>query len=751
MIPCLYSSTPDMLLQRNRNTFIYTLILCLFILLQQWACQPSEKSQVTFSGTSSCISCHEPEYNDWLGSDHDLAMMKADSLSVLGDFSGTVFTKDSVTSTFFRRGDDYYVNTVGPDGSNQDFKIEYTFGVRPLQQYLVKTNQGKYQTLRTTWDTEKKVWFHQYQDMQIPHDDWLHWSQGGQNWNSMCADCHSTNVRKNYFEASDSFHTTYSIIDVSCEACHGPSSEHVQYMNARRNQDLPPGYDGRMHGLLLTKMDTSQQQVDQCARCHARRAQITSYFDFTGTLYDHYIPDILRDNIYFPDGQIMDEDYVYGSFVQSKMYHEHVKCSDCHNAHSLKLKAENNDLCLNCHVKADYDTPDHHFHEMETEAALCINCHMTGRIYMGNDFRRDHSFRVPRPDQSVQYNTPNACNGCHDDKSKQWARDAVVEWYGPERAPHFSDALTKGSTRSPDAIPALSALVKNTQEPDIARATAIWYLGQIGTGPAIQTIINQLNDPAPMIKIEAMNALMNVQMPDLVQRIPPLLRDSVRAVRITAANALADADERLLGSYVQDFQRAIQEYETYLDINAEFPAGQIIKGQYFERRDQVDLAEIAYQRALKKDKLAHLANLNLATLYNRQGKQREALEALKMVIALEPSHGQAHYSLALLYAELDRISDATKHMRQAAKQMPDNPRVYYNWGLLLQNQGLQKEAETVFTKGLARVPDSIDIQYALCILWIQSEQFNKAKPLANRLIELYPNNPTFQELLNYIK
>jgi tetratricopeptide (TPR) repeat protein len=744
-----------MFIRRKRKISLIFSVLFLIALFLLEACFPNEKEDGTaknrFAGTASCISCHEPEYQDWLMSDHDLAMMRADSQSVLGDFKNTVFSEDGMTSTFFKKGQDYLVNTEGPDGVTKDFKIEYTFGVRPLQQYLVKTDKGKYQTLRTTWDTEKKVWFHQYESMQIPHDDWLHWSKGGQNWNSMCADCHSTNVHKNYFENTDSFNTSYSIIDVSCEACHGPSPEHVHYMNARKNQDLPPGYDGRMHGLLLTKLDTSQQQVDQCARCHSRRAQVTAYYDFTGTFYDHYIPDILRDNIYFPDGQIMDEDYVYGSFVQSKMYHNHVKCTDCHNAHSLKLKVEGNILCLNCHVKEDYDTPEHHFHEMETEAALCISCHMTGRIYMGNDFRRDHSFRIPRPDQSVNYNTPNACSECHDDKSNQWAADAVVEWYGQERAYHFSDALTWGSTRSHEAVPSLIALIENTEQPDIARATAIWYLGQIGTQEAVQTILNQLNDPAPTIKIESMNALMNVQMPDLVQWIPPLLRDSVRGVRITAANTLADVDERLLGSYAGDFKTALQEYETYLQINAEFPAGQIIKGQYHERRAESDLAEIAYKRAIKKDKLAHLANLNLATLYNRQGRQKEALEALKMILALEPGHGQANYSLALLYAELDRIKDAARHMEEAANQMPDNPRVYYNWGLLLQNQGLQSEAEQVFNRGLKRIPESIDIKYALCILWIQNKQFDKAKPMASQLIEQYPDNPTFRELMNYLQ
>ena len=743
-----------MFIRRKKKMHIFFGFLFLITVIYQQACEPnqhrSKNEDLSFSGTHNCISCHEQEYNEWSSSDHALAMMEADTQSVLGDFNNIIFEKDSVKSTFFRKGKDYYVHTLGPDGIYADFKIEYTFGIRPLQQYLVKTNHGKYQTLRSTWDTEKKVWFHQYQDMYIPHDDWLHWSGGGQNWNSMCADCHSTNVHKNYSLAIDSFHTTYSIINVSCEACHGPGVDHVHYMNARINQQLPAGYDGRDHDLILTKYDTSKVQIDQCARCHSRRAQITSFYDFKGSFLDHYIPEILRDNIYYPDGQIMDEDYVYGSFLQSKMYQNHVKCTDCHNAHTLKLKAEGNTLCLNCHVKEDYDTPKHHFHEMDAEGSPCVNCHMTGRTYMGNDFRRDHSFRVPRPDQSLVYNTPNACTGCHQDKTNQWATNAIIDWYGKERAPHFSDALTIGSSRTLEAVPKLLELVENRDEPVIARATAIWYLSQIGSNEAIEAIVNQLNDPSSQIKIEAINALMNLQAPDLIQLIPPLLRDSVRGVRITAANVLIDVDKRVLGSYAEDLNTALEEYMIYLDINAEFPSGQIITGQFHERRNELDLAEAAYLKALEKDKLIHLASLNLATLYNRQGRQEEALKALQMILSLDPDHGQAHYSLALLYAELNQLGEAVEQMQKASIQMPENPRVYYNWGLLLQNQGDTKEAEKVFRKGLKAVPEAVDLQYALCVLLIQTNQLNKAIPIVHKLVEQYPDHPAFQELKNYL-
>ncbi|NJO07496.1 MAG: hypothetical protein HC876_19380, partial [Chloroflexaceae bacterium] len=272
---------------------------------------------------------------------------------------------------------------------------------------------------------EQKRWFDLYPDTPIDPAEWLHWSRGGLNWNTMCADCHSTYLQKNYQADQGIFNTQWAIINVSCEACHGPGKRHVDFVKSgqHRKGETYPAADAEH--LLLTQSISSQTQVDQCARCHSRRVQISEVFDFHGTFMDHYAPEILRDNIYYPDGQIRDEVYVYGSFRQSKMYHEGVKCTNCHDPHQAALKFTGNRLCTQCHASPTYDTPKHHFHPLNTESAQCVNCHMPGKYYMANDFRRDHSFRIPRPDLSMRFETPNACNQCHTGQNAQWAADAI--------------------------------------------------------------------------------------------------------------------------------------------------------------------------------------------------------------------------------------------------------------------------------------------------------------------------------------
>ena len=397
---------------------------------------PINSSESNYIGSKACIECHEEAFDKWQGSHHDLAMQVANDSTVLGDFNDVQAKIDGVTYFFYKKDKAFYVRIKELDNSEKEYKITYAFGVTPLQQYLVDFDRGRKQVLRVTWDVLEKKWYHQYKGQSIVPNDWLHWTQGGQNWNTMCAECHSTNLKKNYNSETDEFHTTYSEINVACESCHGPAKDHLNW--AIKN---PLGENTQ-----ILKGIEQKEQIVLCAPCHARRSKLTANMEVGKDFEDQYNLQTLSTEFYHGDGQINEEDYVYGSFRQSKMYSQGVRCSDCHDPHSLKLKLDGNRLCSQCHVPTVNDTEEHQFHISNTEASMCINCHMTGKDYMGNDFRRDHSFRIPRPDQSVMYGTPNACTGCHEDRSNQWAADIIKKWYGNTRREHFSDALLVSSS-----------------------------------------------------------------------------------------------------------------------------------------------------------------------------------------------------------------------------------------------------------------------------------------------------------------
>ena len=705
-----------------------------------------------YVGSESCKSCHEVEYNDWEGSHHDKAMMEADSNSVLADFN-TTFISQGVTSRFYTKDDKFYVNTEGSDGKYDDYEIIYTFGITPLQQYIVEFPRGKFQCLRTAWDTEKKVWFDLYPDMKLVHDEWIHWTKGGLNWNIMCSDCHSTLVKKNYNPVKDSYKTDYSIINVSCEACHGPGKEHVAITESEAYKNNPDStqYMGKLY---MGKYTLPKQMVDDCARCHSLRTQYTEYYDHEGTYMDHYAPDLLRDGIYFADGQILGEVYVYASFIQSKMYSLNVKCNDCHNVHSLELKFQGNELCLQCHEPPKYDSKSHHFHEMKTEGAECINCHMPGRIYMGNDFRRDHSFRVPRPDLSARYGVPNTCNesGCHDDESADWAAKAVKEWYGPERAKHFSDALAFGRTREPEAIPGLIDLAIDKTQPAIARSTAVMYLGETVNPEAFQAITSLLNDSDPMVRYTSARTIDVLPPQNKAQLLAPMLVDNVRTVRISALGSLVGVPKNLLSILDQaNYDNVFKEYWTGVQLRSDFPGGQMEIAQYYEKTGNPSLAEEAYVRAIEIDSYYNPARINLASLYYNQERFKEAEKLFKKVIELEPAFGQAYYSLGLLFAEQNKMLEAVDYLKQATEKMDYNDRVPYNYGLILQRLGKRAEAESAFKKGLIINPNSTSNLYALGYLYVEQNRFKEASPVLQRLLILDPNNQQYQQLNNAVQ
>jgi len=424
---------------------VATLVIILSIplyLIQVKSINPGETSQPhrTFVGSLKCMDCHKNEFDKWQGSHHDHAMHVADEINVLGDFNNAVFESRGIQSRFYRKEGKFFVKTLGPEGKMGEFQITHTFGWYPLQQYLVPFPGGRLQCLPIAWDERDKKWYHLYPDLSDPKD-WLYWTNSGQNWNGMCAECHSTNLKKNYDPATDTYTTTWSDINVGCEACHGPGSSHVAW--AETPDMGRPQVDNFDLAVKTAGLNT-RALVELCAPCHSRRAALGDYTHSESDLLDSLLPSLLNTGSYYADGQILEEVYVYGSFIQSKMYHRDVGCNDCHDVHSLKLLKNGNDLCLQCHRSAEYDTKAHHFHKKTGEkgepikssdgkitfevgtGAQCIQCHMPGRNYMGIDYRPDHSLRIPRPDLSGSIDVPNACNRCHLDESNAWSDHQMV-------------------------------------------------------------------------------------------------------------------------------------------------------------------------------------------------------------------------------------------------------------------------------------------------------------------------------------
>jgi tetratricopeptide (TPR) repeat protein len=731
------------------------LFFTIFLIVILTACNGIEKEtyvkvadsyhEASFVGSASCIECHKQEYDLWQNSHHDEAMKVADSTTILADFSNTTFTYKGVKSSFYQKNGGYYVNTIGEDGNYSDYKIVYTFGYTPLQQYIVKYPNGEYNCLLTAWDTVEEKWFHLQPDLDLKHDEWINWTGGSQRWNTMCADCHSTNLQKNYDESAGIFNTTFSEINVACEACHGPSSGHVSYFKKQEENEangvLPPE-------MYMGSAVPPKELVDKCARCHSRRGNLTPYFDYTGNFMDHYFPRMLEEPLYEQDGQIRDEVYVYTSFIQSKMYGLGVSCKDCHDVHSLKLKKEGNDLCLSCHVPDKYDSPEHHYHKMNTEASLCINCHMDGKLYMVNDYRRDHSFRIPRPDQSVTYNTPNACNKCHTDKTAKWASDFIVDKYGPERADHFSDHLLKGYFENNQEF---KAVFSNAKYPEISRATAIGlYVNSPITYEEALDLTRYLNDTSALVRNQTVRAFEAMSQPEFSSYITPLLKDSVRAVRISAAHYYNVVDKSPVQNN-EDFKRANKEYMTELNINSDLPGGLHQLGVYYQSIGDIEKAIEYYNKAVEEDGYFNMSRMNLALLYFQQGLVDESESVYLKIIEQEPDYGYTYYMLGLLYHETNRKDKALEYLEKACNKEPANANASYNYALMLQQENRNSEALVILDKALKTSPGDERLLYVKLLGEINLNQLNEAMNTCRILLQISPNNNNYLQIFQRLQ
>ena len=699
----------------------------------------------TYVANTQCLGCHQTQAASWAGSHHAKAMAPASADTVRGDFDNTQFRHQGVTTRFFRRGDKFFVNTDGPDGKTADFEVKYSFGVAPLQQYLIETDGGRLQPLQIAWNTQTRKWFHLLPHEKAPPGDVLHWTGRYQTANTMCVACHTTGFDKRYDAAADRFDSQWREVNVSCQSCHGPGSLHV----------ASPQQRGQLADLKM-----SQKQVEVCAACHSRRSELTAMPVPGQPHLDHYLPSLLREGLYHADGQQLDEVFVVGSFRQSKMYRMGVSCTNCHDPHTAKPKLPGNALCLQCHqtpanpafpsAAGSYNTPQHHHHAAGTPGAQCTACHMPAKNYMIVQPRPDHSMRIPRPDLSVSLSTPNACNQCHADKTSQWAADAVTKWYGtPKRPPHYGEVFSAARRGAPQAAQALAALAADAAQPAIVRATALDMLrGPIG----IDERVAATRDTDAELRAAAAASLEDVDASLRVPTLAPLLKDPVRAVRIAAARSLAalphaqfDAPTR------QAFDAALAEYVAAQKVALDMPGPNLNLAVLYARTGRDAESEAAYRAALKIDPDFTPARANLAQFYAERGRLPDAEQVLREGLQRQPGIGELQYSLGLLLAEQQRLPEAADALEQAARLLPRRARAHYNLGLARQQLGQAKPAEAAFRKARELEPSDPAIAYALAVFYAQQGRRADALREAEALLQLQPGSAQAAQLVQRLR
>lgn len=674
-------------------------------------------ARAEYVGSEACAGCHDAEYAAWRSSDHRHAMEPATAESVLGDFDGASFVYYGRTTRFEKKDGRFLVTTENQQGKLETFTVSYILGRDPLQQYLVAFDDGRIQALPFAWDTRPRErggqrWFHLSPDRDVTPSDPLFWTRAQQNWNHMCGECHTTNYAKGFSDEEDRFHTTWSELGNGCESCHGAGSAHVQAMGARTPNSAPPG------GQLLIDVRSQKGQLEQCGVCHGRRVRLHEGAP-REALHDTFAPELLQEGLYFVDGQIQDEVFELGSFLQSKMAAHGVTCTNCHDPHSARLKAEGNALCAQCHEPTRFDRVEHHFHPVGSAGAQCTSCHMPARTYMVVDPRRDHRFFVPRPDLSESLSTPNACTGCHENRDDAWAAQVIRQratssGKPPAPAETLGTVLAHARGEQPGAADAVRRLLRQPFLGGIAKATALAALRRDPSPSARALLESRLRSEDPWLRLGAVHGLRDVPLNERAPLLLPHVNDPFRAVRLAVAPLLAGIDVSRLDAATQSaVTRSFSEYEGWAKTNSDRAEVLVDLANFQRARGDQDAARKTFEKALQRDETSLAAHLNFADFFRSIRDEASAERLLRKASALYPDSPDAHFALGLHLVRTQRTALALSELERAAELAPDNSHYAYVYAVALYSTGQLYAAFTLLGRARARFPENAPIRSAL--------------------------------------
>lgn len=721
-----------------------------------------------YVGSRACASCHAAQAQAWAASHHAGAMAPADARTVLGDFSGVTATHGASSARFLKEGERFRVEAEGRDGRPATFEITHTFGLTPLQQYLVAFPDGRMQVLPWAWDSRPKAdggqrWIHVY-EQEIRAADPLHWTGPLQTWNHMCAECHSTALTKGYDPAADTYATRFSEVSIGCESCHGPGAGHLAWASGTPRPDVPlkgfvSAFARRQPVDFSPAPDTGSprasaahpagDEVEMCARCHSRRGIVSEDWRPGRPLMDTHAPTFLSEGLFEADGQMRDEVFNDHLFKQSKMYARGVVCTDCHDPHSGRLKAEGAQVCAQCHAPDTFAARAHTGHPAGPGTPDCISCHMPERTYMRVDRRHDHSFRIPRPDLSARLGTPNTCNACHVDRTAEWAAEAVARWHGPARKGFqtYAEAFHAARAGDPAAREQLIAIARDGAVPAVARATALDELARFPSRATAEVLEKGLADPDPLVRVAALRAVQGEPPAARWRLAGRLLDDPVRAVRLAAARAVADVPAgRLPEPDAKRLSTALAAYEAELLLNADRPEGRANLATFRLAQGDVAAAERELKAGLAMEPGASALAVNLADLYRLQGREADAEAVLRAALARSGDPAPIHHALGLALVRQKRMAEAMPELAAAARLAPGNPRFAYVEAVALRSAGDEAQSRAVVAEALARHPYDVGLLGLALNDAMGRRDLPAARGAADRLSRMRPDDREVRDL-----
>jgi Flp pilus assembly protein TadD len=635
------------------------------------------------------------------------------------------------------------------------FEIAHVLGGKNVYYFLTPFSKGRLQTLPLAYDVNKKEWFDTAAS-GIRHfpggeqGEAVDWREYPYTFNTACYGCHVSQLSTNYDPETLTYQTTWKEPGINCETCHGPSAEHNRIAKATpKGQPLPE------LRIISTKAMTTTQRNDLCSACHAKASPLTAEYGPEDRFYDHFDLLTLEDPDYYPDGRDLGENYTLTSWTMSPCAKSgQLDCMHCHTSSGRYRFAEEmfNNACLPCHEDKVKNPAEHTHHPAQSEGSRCIACHMPMTAFARMN-RSDHSMLPPTPAATMAFNSPNACNLCHQDKDAQWADRFVRQWRPRDyQAPVLERAALIDAARKRDwtKLPEMIAYIADSGHDAVFAASLIRLIPPSQDRKVQDALIGAAHDPSPLVRGAAVQALGGMPTMESVQALVMATADEFRLVRVRAAAGIAAyPDLAVPPAYQAQLRTANDEYLASITARPDQWTSHYNLGNHLLAQRELKSAVASYRTALILNPQAIMPMVNTSVAYARMGEHEKAEDALQKAIGQAPDNAAANFNMGLLKAGKNELEAAEMHLTKAFQTDPQMAQAAYNLCIITARDRMG-EAVTWCRKASDLRPEEPKYAYTLAFYLDQKGERAEAVRVLKALIEKYPGYKAAERLLNEI-
>ena len=736
--------------------FLFGVIVWGGLFLSHVSAGPNEdgKAASGYLGSSECRSCHEKFYQLWASSYHGLAMQpytesfaKANLKPQLEEIVIGNARYRAVTD----EGSGFVIESKS--GKQKKYPILHVLGGKNVYYFLTELDKGHLQTLPVAYDVRKQQWFDTAASgvRHFPDrtDQPVHWTDRAYTFNTSCYSCHVSQLVKNYDADTDSYNTQWKEPGINCETCHGPAEEHVKVcLEAAANGEEPK--EMKLNTITQSRGFTAHQVDSACSTCHAKGGAITNEFIPGESFFQHFDLVTLEHPDFYPDGRDLGENYTYTTWQASPCANSgKLDCVYCHTSSGrFRFKNDPDKSCIECHSEKAKEFQAHTHHKKSD--VHCVQCHMPMTDF-ARMRRSDHSMRPPMPSATIQFQSPNACNICHEDKTPQWADDTVRQWHKKDYQKatldmaSLIDQARKGNWTNLEEM--LAYVQQKDREPLFANSLVRLLRNHHDEriGKALVKIL--ADDPSPLIRSSAADGLGPYLDETTIAALAKATQDPFRLVRVRAVPALAAVPEQRIPADLQKIvQKASIEYAESMNSRPDDAMSHYNLGNYYMAKDQWKKAIQSYETSIKLQKDLILPYVNASLVYNRLGENESAAARLKQAVAIDPNNVAAHLNLGLLYGEMRRYTDAERAFRKTLELDPKSAVAAYNLGVLLAEKKVDQAIQWC-RKAYELEPLNSKYAYTLAYYYTRQDRFKEAIEILQPLVDSQTGDPSIYIML----